>query len=242
MRAPLSDVWRATQDPTQHQRWDVRFTEIRYAAAPTDGEPQAFHYALRVGPRRWPLLRVAGTGRTLGERTRPDGTCTSALGFSSTDRRSLIRAGAGWWRYVPDGGDVRFLTGYDYSPGWGRTGKVVDRLAFRPWLGWATAWSFDRLRLWLDNGVTPETALRRWLTDTAMRAALVLAGAVVGWRIGHSLAVVVAAVVTVAIAAVLPPLPGVPRARRCRRHPLDGAAPWAQAPDTLAAVTPQAGR
>lgn len=31
---------------------------------------------------------------------------------------------------------------------------------FRPLIGWATAWSFDRLRLWIDRGVPPEVSMR----------------------------------------------------------------------------------
>jgi hypothetical protein len=33
-------------------------------------------------------------------------------------------------------------------------------LVFRPLIGWATAWSFDRLRLWLDRGVPPKISMR----------------------------------------------------------------------------------
>lgn len=38
--------------------------------------------------------------------------------------------------------------------------RGIDRLVFRPLTGWATAWSFDRLRLWLDQRVPPETSMR----------------------------------------------------------------------------------
>ena len=51
----------------------------------------------------------------------------------------------------------------------------MDRLAFRPLIGWATAWSFDRLRLWLEDGVAPEHALR--ITLLHATATLSLAGA-----------------------------------------------------------------
>ena len=36
---------------------------------------------------------------------------------------------------------------------------MADRV-FRPLMGWATAWSFDRLRIWAEDGITPETSLR----------------------------------------------------------------------------------
>ena len=32
IRADLEEVWRCTQDPAEHQRWDLRFTTIQYAA------------------------------------------------------------------------------------------------------------------------------------------------------------------------------------------------------------------
>lgn len=73
--------------------------------------------------------------------------------FSTTDRLSPIRSGRGYWRYIPTPDDVRFITGYDYEPGWGPLDVIV-----RPLLGWATAWSFDRLRIWLEGGPQPE----RW--------------------------------------------------------------------------------
>ena len=78
---------------------------------------------------------------------------TSALRFSTPDRWSPIRSGRGYWRYEPAPGGIRFITGYDYDPGWGPLDVLV-----RPALGWATAWSFDRLRIWLEGGPEPE----RW--------------------------------------------------------------------------------
>ena len=141
----------ATQDPARHQRWDVRFGRITYLPR-VDGEPQRFTYATTVAPG----VTIAGTGESLGDRDRPDGTRWSGLTFWADDRRSIIDAGAGYWRYVPTDDGVRFLTRYDYRPRWGRVGEVLDRRAFRPLFGWATAWSFDRLRLWLEDGTPPE--------------------------------------------------------------------------------------
>jgi len=42
-------------------------------------------------------------------------------------------------------------------------GRTIDRLLFRRLIGWATAWSFDRLRLWIDRGVPPEVSMRMTL-------------------------------------------------------------------------------
>ncbi|WP_127573002.1 SRPBCC family protein [Georgenia faecalis] len=146
--APMERVWALTQVPDEHVRWDLRFTRI-IPTTPTASGATRFTYT-----RRTPLRTVAGDGVSIGETTRPDGTRTSALRFSTDDRLSPIRSGRGYWRYVPDGGAVRFVTGYDYAPGWG---PVLDRIA-RPALGWATAWSFDRLRIWAERDEPPE----RW--------------------------------------------------------------------------------
>lgn len=157
--AELDAVWAATQDPRQHVRWDVRFSEIT-PTGHTDAGAIRFEYA-----RRTPFHTVHGTGVSLGETDRPDGTRTSALRFGTSDRWSPIRSGRGYWRYEPTPGGVRFITGYDYEPGWG----VLDH-AVRPLLGWATAWSFDRLRIHLEGGPEPErwplaSALRFWRRD-----------------------------------------------------------------------------
>ena len=42
---------------------------------------------------------------------------------------------------------------------------------FRPLIGWATAWSFDRLRLWLEDGVDPATSLRQTVVHEISRVA-----------------------------------------------------------------------
>lgn len=149
--APMDRVWDATQQPDQHERWDLRFGMISYLP-PIDGEPQRFAYVTTVAPG----VNIGGTGESLGERDRSDGTRWSGLKFWTTDHRSLIDAGAGYWRYIPTDTGVRFLTRYDYRPRWGLAGELIDRWVFRPIFGWATAWSFDRLRLWLEEGTPPE--------------------------------------------------------------------------------------
>jgi len=55
---------------------------------------------------------------------------------------------------VPTPEGVRFITGYDYAPGWGRFADLV----MRPLILWMTAWSFDRLRIWAERGEEPD----RW--------------------------------------------------------------------------------
>ena len=184
--APLEAVWAATQDPGQHQRWDVRFGEISYQPR-FEGGPQRFTYATTLLPG----FTITGTGESLGDRDRPDGRHWSGLKFWADDWRSIIEAGAGYWRYVPTENGIRFLTRYDYRPRWDRLGEVIDRHAVRPIFGWATAWSFDRLRLWMEQGIPPERSRNRtiahggavyglagmWMYDGLLRKRLSGAGA-----------------------------------------------------------------
>lgn len=159
IRADLDAVWATTQDPVEHVRWDVRFTQINPVLAADDG-PTQFVYTRAI-----PFHVVRGVGVSLGDVARPDGSRTSALRFATADRLSPIRSGRGYWRYIPAPDGVRFITGYDYQPGWGPLDVIV-----RPLLGWATAWSFDRLRIWLEGGPEPErwpllAALKFWRVD-----------------------------------------------------------------------------
>jgi hypothetical protein len=164
IRAPLEDVWEKTQRPELHERWDLRFSAIDYLPR-ADGEPQRFRYATRLGFG----LRIEGTGESVGDRLGAAGR-TSALTFRSGDSKSLIREGSGYWRYVPTAHGVRFLTRYDYEPRWGIAGRLLDRLLFRRLLGWATAWSFDRLRIWLEDGIPPERSRRLARARRCLRA------------------------------------------------------------------------
>jgi hypothetical protein len=147
IRAPLERVWELTQTPEEHVRWDLRFSRI-VPVADLPGGGWRFRYE-----RSLPGHVITGTGTSLGERERPDGTRTSALRFDTADRLSPLREGRGYWRYVPVDGGVRFVTGYDYEPGFGR---LLDRL-LRPAVLWMTAWSFDRLRIWAETGTPPES-------------------------------------------------------------------------------------
>lgn len=148
IRTDLQTLWEHTQEPSLHQRWDLRFAEISYLPG---SEGTRFRYTTKVLG-----LTVTGTGTNAGERLRPDGTRTSALRFASADPLSLIKSGSGYWRYTPTPDGVRFVTGFDYTTRWGPLGSLAD-LLFRPLFGWATAWSFDRLRWWLETGTPPES-------------------------------------------------------------------------------------
>jgi len=154
MAEDLETIWRLTQVPSLHQRWDLRFTEIEYLPKPDADKPQKFLYQTRIGFG----IAIRGTGESVAMRAVGDGDTSSSLKFWSDDPKSLIREGAGYWRYVPTGNGLRFLTWYDYKVRFGFAGWTADVL-FRPLMGWATAWSFDRLRLWAEEGQTPEASM-----------------------------------------------------------------------------------
>ncbi|AFK18229.1 hypothetical protein E6P09_05555 [Haloferax mediterranei ATCC 33500] len=165
---PLESVWDRTQDPTEHERWDLRFSTIEYLPREED-EPQRFTYATRIGFG----VDIEGTGTSVA--TNEDGEeTTSVLSFESGEPISLISEGRGFWRYVETDDGLRFLTEYNYDTRWGRLGRVIDRVAFRPLLGWATAVSFDVLARWVEEGTPPETSYRMLLTHAVTRIGLAL--------------------------------------------------------------------
>jgi uncharacterized membrane protein YphA (DoxX/SURF4 family) len=156
IRSGMDDLWEKTQDPKLHQRWDLRFSEIDYLPR-QPGKAQKFLYKTRIGGG----LRIEGAGESTGERDDASGHRTSALKFWSDDPKSLIKLGSGYWKYIPGSAGIRFITWYDYQTRFGIIGQIADRVFFRPLLGWATAWSFDRLRLWLEKGILPEVSRDR---------------------------------------------------------------------------------
>ena len=158
--ADLDTVWELTQNPELHTRWDARFSRI----TPLEDLPGG-GYRFRY-ERRMPFHTIVGTGTSLGERSRPDGTRTSALRFTTADRLSPLGPGRGYWRYLPIDGGIRFVTGYDYHPAWG---PLLDAWLVRPLVGWLTAWSFDRLRIWAETGIEPDARFTSWSRPRASR-------------------------------------------------------------------------
>jgi hypothetical protein len=169
IRGNFDDLWHKTQEPKLHERWDLRFSQIDYLPR-VPGEAQKFLYSTRIGAG----LRINGEGESTGERDDLSGERTSALKFWSKDPKSLIEVGSGYWQYTPNGSGIRFLTSYDYRTRFGVIGKIIDKLVFRPLIGWATAWSFDRLRLWIEKDVAPEVSRDRAVIYCLTRLTLAL--------------------------------------------------------------------
>ncbi|MFB4366285.1 hypothetical protein [Bacillus sp. LR_6] len=156
MKSDLDTLWEYTQNPSLHKEWDLRFSNITYLNR-QPCEKQKFLYETRVGFG----LKVSGTGETVGVFNKCSSERSSSLAFGSNHPLSLIRHGSGYWKYIQrENGKMTFLTQYQYKTAYGLPGRWIDRLLFRPLLGWATAWSFDALRLWVEKNKHPKRFIR----------------------------------------------------------------------------------
>lgn len=153
-------LWTNTQDPSIHQQWDMRFSEISYLPKIEPTDPQKFNYSTKIGFG----IKVSGIGESVATKTKDNGESTSVLKFSSDSPISIIRQGSGYWKYIPDADGIKFFTGYDYETRWGLFGKLIDKFVFRPLMIWATAWSFDCLKNWIEKGFHPKQALNAQIT------------------------------------------------------------------------------
>ncbi|HHT7191026.1 TPA: DoxX-like family protein [Bacillus cereus] len=159
METTMEKLWKYTQEPDIHTEWDARFTEISYLEK-KEGEPQQFLYKTKIGFG----LEIAGEGESIGEIRRETGERISSLKFWTDNQLSLIQIGRGYWKYTPCKEHIHFETQYDYDTRFCRIGNVIDSYIFRPLLGWATAWSFDALKLWLEKGLHPSLLIKRTIT------------------------------------------------------------------------------
>ncbi|NIK71514.1 DoxX-like family protein [Paenibacillus sp. BK720] len=159
IHADMESLWTYTQTAELHEQWDLRFSSINYLPRKSERNTQDFLYETRIGFG----LRISGTGRAKSSVREGTGVRLSTLAFGSEQPFSLIRHGAGYWQYRPNADSITFLTKYDYATRFGRLGHWFDRLLFRPLFGWATALSFDVLRLWLEKQIPPAVSLQRTL-------------------------------------------------------------------------------
>lgn len=156
----MDKLWEATQTPSLHEQWDLRFSSITYLPS-EENEPQEFSYKTKIVPG-W---SIEGWGATVGSHSGKDGARTSSLHFGTDDSISIIKEGKGYWQYKQKKDSITFLTQYTYNVNFGRVGHVFDRFLFRPLIGWATALSFDVLKRWLEKGETPTTQYTRFFSS-----------------------------------------------------------------------------
>jgi hypothetical protein len=208
----MNELWHKTQDPELHEQWDLRFSDISYLPKATPDAPQHFLYQTQLGLG----VAVKGEGKSLATHEDANGKRTSSLKFWSDAPISLIRSGAGYWQYVPDKGAVHFVTRYDYETRFGWLGHWIDRLCFRPLMAYATAWSFDRLRLWVERGQSPQRSIGYVLGITLAWCALLVAWVIAAGEM-NALRVLFLFFATFAVLSLhlyLEPL--LPSANRCR--------------------------
>lgn len=155
----LEELWEHTQTPQLHEQWDLRFSEIQYLPRINETDQQKFLYQTRIGFG----LNITGTGETSSTTQHQTNERLSTLSFCSEQPVSLIRQGGGYWKYKQRGDRITFITLYDYKTRFGLAGRVLDRYLFRPLFGYATAWSFDRLRIWLEERIPPSVIAERAL-------------------------------------------------------------------------------
>lgn len=170
IKCNFDDLWKYTQEPKFHQRWDLRFTEIKDLPRENEDSPQEFLYTTKIGFG----LKISGKGESKGVNNKANGESSSALKFWSDQWISLIKVGSGYWKYVPEEKGIKFFTWYDYKTRFGLLGSILDKLVFRPLIGWATAWSFDVLRLWLEKSIQPEISISKAISHYVSRLSISL--------------------------------------------------------------------
>ncbi|MFA9456282.1 DoxX-like family protein [Halalkalibacter sp. AB-rgal2] len=153
----MEKLWDYTQKPDVHQQWDLRFTNITYLPKENEGDPQHFLYQTNIGCG----LTINGTGESV-KTVMKKNERVSSLKFWANHPLSLIVEGSGYWKYTQTSDGIVFLTQYDYATRFGYLGKLMN-VVFKPLMGWATAWSFDCLRLWLEKGISPQMSMMRSL-------------------------------------------------------------------------------
>lgn len=155
----IERVWEASQNPSLHEQWDLRFSSITYLPKEED-EAQLFEYKTNIGFG----IAIAGWGKSVRSFHAKDESRTSSLHFGTNHLLSPIKEGKGYWKYVPEHNATKFFTQYDYDVQFGTLGKLIDKIVFRPLIGWATALSFDVLKRWLEKGDTPSAQYSRFFS------------------------------------------------------------------------------
>lgn len=169
MQTDMELIWDRTQNPGMHERWDLRFHSIKYLPKDHEDDLQRFEYSTKLGFG----LSITGWGENVVDRDK-DRSRVSSLRFGSEEFLSLINEGSGYWKYTELQTGILFETGYDYRCRWGVIGSKFDSLVFRPLIGWATAWSFDCLRLWIEREIDPKLSQTRFILHSVCRFGLAM--------------------------------------------------------------------
>src|SRR5699024_2397086 len=163
--APIDEIWEKTKNPSLHEQWDIRFTSITYLPKEID-EPQRFTYTRKLMPG----LKISGWGESISNHEKSYGTKSSSLHFGTPQKISTIKEGRGYWQYIQNkkSEGVTILKAYNYEPNYGEIGNLLDKIIFRPLMGWGTALSFDILRRWLEKEESPASQYMRFLMTVGL--------------------------------------------------------------------------
>ncbi|MDY7045464.1 DoxX-like family protein [Virgibacillus sp. M23] len=161
IQSDTETIWKFTQTPDLHEKWDLRFSSISYLPKDEVKQQQKFSYKSRIGFG----LQIKGWGRSSGSSNTKDGSKVSSLQFGSDQTVSIIKEGGGYWKYIPQQDSTLFLTKYNYKTRFGYLGKLFDFFIFRPLMGWATAISFAVLKRWIEEGEMPTTQYLRFFSS-----------------------------------------------------------------------------
>ena len=161
IESDMDKLWKASQTPHLHEKWDLRFSSITYLPK-EENKPQEFSYQTKLAPG----LQIEGWGKTAGSFHAKDGSRTSSLHFGTDQAISIIKEGRGFWKYKPiNDTTISFFTEYNYETNFGWFGKIFDHFIFRPLIGWGTALSFDVLKRWLKKDELPFSQYLRFFSS-----------------------------------------------------------------------------
>ena len=145
LQAEPTAIWEHTIRAENHVQWDLRFDQIDYLSEPNSGARET---ELLYTTRLIPGLTIRGTGAYRNTAHLK----ASTFRFDSDDPKSLLTQGKGVWTYLPQPDGTTLLRSvYTYKARFGWPGAWFDHLIFRPVLSLATEWSFETLRLWMDE-------------------------------------------------------------------------------------------
>ena len=152
--APVERVWDRTQNPENHIRWDIRFTQIKYLDTLDKNGFHLLQYQTQIGFG----IKITGTGKYLHTQTHEQST----FEFGSEDFKSLITQGKGIWLYKAINGKTYFKSVFDYDTRFGFFGKLIDQYLFRPLFCLATEWGFETLRKWCEEETNDPEKRSSW--------------------------------------------------------------------------------
>ncbi|MCB1159092.1 MAG: hypothetical protein H7A25_13585 [Leptospiraceae bacterium] len=171
IRAPIEKVREAIH-PTHQSNWDLRFSRI-FIREQTEEQREkgifTFSFVRSIFGR---FFQLSGYGE-IEEKEGENGEIYSTLNFGSEDSHCPIRRGKGYHLLIPETeNSTLFRTEFQYRPRYGKLGFLFDILLFRHILKFVTAYSLDRLKIYLEKEIPPSLSLKRSMNLYLIRLSL----------------------------------------------------------------------